>query len=473
MKKYILIFTSVFAFALTSCDDQLELGPYNSITTGQAFNTPADFTNAMNGTYNAFLGGSYYGGDAIIVPDLLADNLIISQRGRLTNRNFSEYLYSGEATSGLFSNAYTVILRANAIIENIEKLPAGAAKDNFKAEALAIRALAHFDLVKMYGRSYIGAAAGDLGMPYVTSTDASLKPARETLKATYDKILADLIESEKTIATSNGKGRIGKATVQGILARLYLYRGEYQLAADAATRALAINSAIGTIAEFPAMFKDGTENGVLFKVLVVDKDAISIGVNYSQTGATGVRSEYVADYDLYTKYKATDVRKNVYFVTSLFSGSNQNHIAKYFGRATGAANVTDPKVLRTAEVLLTRAEALAELGKDADALTDLNVLRKNRYSDFDATKLTETGAALKASIELERRLELAFEGHRFFDLKRKNLPIVRNTTFGDLADGKGVTYVKPGLAINDPKFNLPIPQSEINANKAMLQNPGY
>ena len=108
-----------------------------------------------------------------------------------------------------------------------------------------------------------------------------------------------------------------------------------------------------------------------------------------------------------------------------------------------------------------------------DALADLNRLRVNRYTGFDAIKATETSTALAEAIDLERRLELAFEGHRFFDLKRRNQPIVRNTKSGDLANGTGITYVKPGFAASDTKFQLPIPQSEINANPNIIQNPGY
>ncbi|MCY7349186.1 MAG: RagB/SusD family nutrient uptake outer membrane protein [Cytophagaceae bacterium] len=475
MKKYILtLAVATIGLLQTGCrEEELELGPYNSITLDQVFNTQTDFQNAVNGMYAGFLGASYYGGDFIIVPDLLADNLIINQRGRLTNRTFSEWIYSGESTSGLFFSAYGVIRRANAVLENIDKLPAGAPRDNFRGEALAVRALAHFDLLRMYAKAYTTASAADLGVPYVTSTDPTLKPSREPVKTGYDKVRDDLIEAEKLIATANGVGRLSRAGVNGLLARLYLYRAEWQAAVDAATKTLTASPGIGTIQEFPSIFRDATENGVLFKIRVVDKDAISVGVNYSQASANGIRSEYVIDYDLFTKYAANDVRKTAGISTSAFSGTPYNHIAKYLGRPVGNANVVDPKVLRTAEVLITRAEALAQLGKDPEALADLNRLRQNRYTAFDATKAIETGPDLKLVIDLERRLELAFEGHRFFDLKRKNLSVVRVVKYGDRADGTGVTYVKGTIPAGDPRFQLPIPQAEINANPNVVQNPGY
>ncbi len=473
MRKFTLTAALVAVLGLSGCDKELNLAPYNSITVDQAFATTTDFANAINGMYSGFLGAAYYGGDMIILPDLLADNLIISQRGRLTNRAFSEYLYSGETTSGLYFAAYIPVLRANAVLENLEKLPDATLRPNYRGEALAVRALAHFDLLRLYGKGYLSAGADDLGIAYTTSTDATQKPSREPVKAGYDKVVADLVEAEGIISASNGVGRLNKTAVNGLLSRVYLYRGEWQKAADAAAKALAVSPSVATIAELPALFKDATENGVLFKLRVVDKDAISVGVNYSQSSATGIRSEYVVDYDLYQKYAKNDVRLAAGISTSSFSGTPYNHIAKYLGRATGNANVVDIKVLRTAEVVLNRAEALYKLSKDADALAELNKLRVNRYTGFDATKATETGDDLLAAINLERRLELAFEGHRFFDLKRNNRPVARNLKFGDLADGKGITYVNGGLAINDPKFQLPIPQSEINANTNIRQNPGY
>lgn len=477
MKKITLSAALLASLLMTGCNDELKLTPYNAVTVDQAFSNPTDFANAVNGMYAGFLRDSYYGGvntaDMIILPDLLADNVIISQRGRLTNRIFNEYTYSGESTWGLFFDAYVPIRRANAVLENLNALTDAALKDNYRGEALAVRALCHFDLVRVYGKGYTQSSDQDLGVPYITSTDANQKPARNTVKQVYDMVVADLVEAEKVINEKNGTGRLNKAAVNGLLSRAYLYRGEWQKAVDAATKSLTASPNIATIADLPGVYKDATEAGVLFKILIVDKDRINIGVNYSQASTSGIRSEYVVDYDLYQQFTATDIRKTAGITTSNFNSTPYNHIAKYLGRATGNANVVDAKVLRSAEVLLNRAEALFNLGKEADALADLNRLRTNRYAGFDATKATETGTALGAAIDLQRRLELAFEGHRFFDLKRKGLPVVRNTKFGDLSDGTGVSYTKPGLPAGDPKFQLPIPQAEINANPNVKQNPGY
>ncbi len=471
MKKYFKY--TLFALALfsaASCDKNLNLFPYNALETTTAFQTPVDFENAAKGAYQGMVQStSYFGGDWILVPDILADNLLTASAGRGTGLTFHNWIYNSNTTTSIYADGYRVIRRANAILENIGKLSDGAVKDNARAEALAIRALAHFDMVRYFGRAYTQAADGDLGIPYVTTT-ADASPARETVKSNYDKIVADFVEAEKGIKLSNGVGRLNKGAVQGLLARAYLYRGEWQNCVDASTRCLTTSPSVTSLANFPAVWKDASNDGVLFKVLITDKDGVQVGVNYSQTGASGVRPEFIADFDFFKKYDSTDVRKKTYFLTSAFSGATYNNIAKYFGRATGNANVDDVKVIRGAEVILSRAESNARLNKNVEALADLNALRAQRYAGFVAG--TETGQALLDAILLQRRLELAFEGHRFFDLKRLNLPVIRSTA-GDKSDGTGVNNAMKTLPAGDPRFQLPLPQQEVNANPNIVQNPGY
>jgi hypothetical protein len=122
------------------------------------------------------------------------------------------------------------------------------------------------------------------------------------------------------------------------------------------------------------------------------------------------------------------------------------------------------------EVYLNRAEAYYNLTQPVAALADLNTLRANRYTNFVAG--AETGIALYNAIQLQRRLELAFEGARFFDIKRLNLPLQRDN-FGDNADGSGVQAATKLVPANSPLFQLPIPVFEINVNANVVQNPGY
>jgi hypothetical protein len=142
----------------------------------------------------------------------------------------------------------------------------------------------------------------------------------------------------------------------------------------------------------------------------------------------------------------------------------------YSSVSTTSLGVVDAKIIRAAEVLLTKAEALAELGQDEAARTALDAVRAERYSPFASGN--EVGSALKAAIAKERRLELAFEGSRFSDIKRYGQAIQRSA-FGHYADGTGVPAVFQTLPEGDYRFQMPIPIGEMNLNPNMVQNPGY
>lgn len=471
MKRIILALFIVSSF-LVSCDQNLDLKPFNALETEVALQNPSDFTNAIRGVYSSMRGASYYGGWYISTPDILADNLIISSEGRTSKQAIHYWNYSGNNTWALlWDQAYRTIYRANAILENLDNLDEGAFRNNIEGEALALRALSHFDMARVYTK-FPQHGAADMGVPYVTSTDVTLVPGRPSVQETYDNILNDFERARDIIAETNGDGRLGVDAVNGLLSRVYLYIQDYDGVISAASAALRGDPSVGSIDIFPGIWTDATNEGVAFKIRHTEADGTAVGVEYSQTGTTGVRSEYVAAYDFFQMYQENDVRTSTYFSTSLFADKLFNHIAKYFGRETGSLNVVDTKVLRWAEVYLNRAEAYAAKGMDTEALADLDVVRSQRYTDFASGN--ETGQALKDAIQLERRLELAFEGHRFFDLKRQGLPVDRSS-FGDLADGTGVTLPAEALLLpaDDPRFQLPLPQAELNANPNMMQNPGY
>lgn len=476
---------AVGLLSFASCDSELDQEPFNSLSTGQSFRTQADFENALRGAYAGLRGATYYGGqDAgsmIITPDIISDNLIINSQGRLSQQTTYQLNYTSNSTWNIWNNAYTTILRTNYILENINNLTDGPAKNNIRAEALALRALAHFDLLRVYAKRYIGASDADLGVPYVTSTDPAQQPGRTPLKQAYSLVEADFLASETDINAANGVGRLNKAAVQGLLGRVYLYMGEWQKSVDKSTAAITnvpAANALATRAEFPLIWTDATEKDVLFKVRILDTDAtpaVTVGVGYQQTVTGNVRAEYSPTCELVKQYQSTDVRTNTYIGESTYGGLTAKYVKKHVGRATGALNVVDVKVIRLSEVYLNRAEALYNLGaaRQVEALADLNTIRSRRYEPF--VPGAETGQALLDAILKERRLELAFEGHRFFDLKRLNQPIVRSATEGDAANCGGVPAPANArlLDAGNFRFQLPIPQAEIDANKNIIQNPGY
>jgi len=480
MKKT-YIYASLLLLMATGCKKELIQNPSNKIPTNTAFVTPANFTTAILGAYSGLQGPDYYGGQdggsMGTTPDVLSDNLVLCQQGRKSEQSFYNFQYVSTGTWNMWPDAYTVVLRANQIITNIGNLTAGDFKNNIEGEALAIRALAHFDLLRVYAKSYTSATDADPGVPYVTSVDPTLLPSRTPDKKAYDMVVADLVQAQSLIATDNGVGRLNKAAVEGILSRVYLYRGEWQNAITAATAS--INDAgtaghvLATTDNFGAIWLDADDPAsteVLFRVRILDADNVSIGVGYEQASPSGVKPEYTVDYAFFNQFTSTDVRLSAYIGQTVFNTISYNYVKKYFGRASGNANVVDYKVIRLGEVYLNRAEAYYNSGNTAAALADLNTLRSNRYTGF--ANGTESGSTLYDAIQLQRRLELAFEGSRFFDIKRLNLPVNRSS-FGDNADGTGVPAAVLTLPANSPLFLLPIPQIEVNTNPNIVQNPGY
>ena len=471
MKKILFALTTVALIA--SCSKkELELTPFNQIETSQAFNTQTDVNLAVLGMYTGLRNNNYVNGTWNILADVMADNLIISSLGRQTLTVFGDWRYNGDATVGFFANGYIIARRANAILENIDKFPAGVFKDNVRGEALAVRALVYFDMARTFSKTFENATATDSTMAYITSTDAKQLPTKEPVRGFYQKLVTDLTTALPLINANNGVGRMNKAAVNGLLSRLYLYMGDFANCIAASNAALGTTPVLPSRTDFPLIWTDQTNNGVLFKVINTTLDNNnSQGVNYYQTVGGLIRSEYVCEYNLRQLYQSSDIRTSTYIQTSLYNGVLQNHVIKYAGRPGQVAGVVDSKVLRTAEVLLNRAEAYQRSGNDVQALADLNLLRANRYSPN--TPLALTGAALLTEILNERRLELAFEGDRFWDLKRRNQPVQRDPNFGDRADGTGVKYIFTSLPAGNHRFQLPIPSSEINFNTAFKQNPGY
>lgn len=470
---------------VVSCKKQYDQSPANAVPVENAFNTTNDFLTATLGIYyqmahtDEYLAGQDDAVAWISTPDILADNVIAQQTGRGSQKTFGNWQYNASNTSGMYADAYTIVRAANAILEHIKNISGLAEAPNFQGEALAARALAHFDLLRVYAKPVSGPQA-DLsapGIPYVITTDIYAQPDRGTVKETYNKIVADLEMAATLINATNGVGRLNKNAVYALLSRVYLYGGEWQKSIDASTSSLAINSKPGTLSNFGSIWTDASEEGVIFKIKVMPQDRlngqpITVGVGYSQANAGGeVKSEWVAAHSLVLLYDTLhDVRAKAYLKKAKFGGLDYIAIAKYMGRPGGTPNLVDIKYLRVAEVLLNRSEAYSMLGMDAQARADLDTLRQNRYTNYTAG--TESGQALKDAIAKERRLELAFEGDRWFELKRKGLPVARDQ-FGDQADGTGAPYFVRNLAAGDNKWLIPFDQSFINANPNLTQNPGY
>lgn len=484
MKNIFSILLVLVAFSFVSCEDELDLIPYDGLTDTQLFQSASGFETATKGVYSGFRAYGYYGESSGMLggPDILADNLIMNPQGRTTQQDLFEWRNTPvDEAMNLYMRGYKIISRANRILKNINSLDKGATRDNFEGEAKAIRALCHFDIARTYCKipTQSADANSSLGVYYATSYTPAELPRRfgTTVADVYSKIIADLLDAKSKIAADNGIGRLNKTAVSGILSRVYLHMGENQKVIDEANAVIANASySVAPRADFGKVWLDEYNANVLFKVRITDQDDIAIGNTYSQTdGAGEIKSEYVVAYEFFQLFTGNDIRTSTTTQTSVFAGDMYNHVKKYLGRASGTKNTVDAKYIRYEEVILNKAEALANLGaKDGEALAALNLVRAQRYSPFVSG--AETGSALKDAIQLERRLELAFESDRFYTLKRLGKTISRSATNGEYANGTGTPAKKTTLTAGDFRFQLPVPQGAFDNNPTMTkddQNPGY
>jgi len=479
--KYILMV--IFSgFLLNSCTkDFLETEPYENLSTAVAISSVDDATVALMGAYSALQSSNYYGRNFVVTPDVASDNVKVSPEN--SGRFLSEYNYSMIATSGnprtFWNIAYDAIDRTNHIIEIIPSLESGDAADRNQilGEALAIRALVHFDLVRYFAQPYnlsdnsaadnANGSGGHLGVPYIKISEIGT-PSRNTVAEVYTEIVADLQEAISLMASTNTtSGRFSGIGAKALLAKVYLYMEDWantkQMAADV------INSGVYSLVPTASYISSW---GLEYSTESVLSLAMSI-VDYRQTNALGyiyLESGYgdlVATADLMDLYEADDVRgydennldaDGVSGWFKLVSGAV--YINKYPGR-DGTDGLDNTPILRLSEMYLIRAEAQAELGETTAAVADLDLIRQR--GNPSATATTVAGAALIDEILLERQKDLAFEGNRLWDLTRRKRSVVR--VDHTLENG---TTPYPNV-----RFAYPIPQRELDANPNMVQNKGY
>lgn len=467
------------ALTVASCKKSfLDEQPTTSVTVTQSIKTPNDLADAVNGMYNTMKQTTLFGRDIPVLGDLFADNTYVNQSnsGRYLNDNNFTYAASTSAeASNIFSQGYYAILQANRVIYEGKKLENSTDVSQLLGEAYAARALIYLELVNWFGAPYTVSPNAD-GVPLVTIpsyvTGFSLQPKRASVSAVYTQIISDLDSSYTIMPTTNtalhaiSSNYIAKYAIKAIEARAYLYKGDYANARDAAL--LVVNnggySLAPTASAFTAFWASPTATTTkLEKIFELNENASN---NLGNTGLDAIFSQagygdIQATTDLYNDYSATDLRRTL-ILNSTRAGA-QAYIINKFSNYTNTDKDETP-VIRYAEVVLTLAEAYARTGDEPNAKLYLNQLAKLRDPSFAG--YTSTGTQLTTDILNERRKELAFEGLRFFDFTRLNLPINRP------AQTQGYASY-PTVTTSDYRRILPIPQSERDANPNITQNPGY
>ena len=479
---YKIYLSAVVAFTVcaTSCTKELNQKPEYTLDGDASFNKIEDYQFALTGTYSQLLQNSYYGSTSgsnafVCLPDIMSDNLF---EGGESLGNYSAlarwtYVADDAFIEDTWLDAYRIVRQANLTLRNIDNLSATnpLAVNRIKAQALALRALVHFDLLKYFGAD-ADRNSTKLGIPYVEKFDIEQKPARLSVKATYDKIEQDLktakglmgnmdaaIQSISSTANT-ARSLVDSVVVNAILARMYNYAGVNDSAFKYASLCIATRP-LADRTNFPNIWLDLNTNEVIWSVKF---QAFNSDIGGNVYYSIGNRASYRPTTNLRNLYDQTnDIRYNAYFKAIPRRGVARTVLSKYQTKqsATKPDGIVDFKAFRTGEMVLIAAEALARQGNSSDALSLLNTLRGTRIASY--VPGTESGAALVDAIMLERRKELVCEGHRFFDLKRTTRNFERLTQCTDFCT----------LAPDAREWAWPIPQSEILANSAMAQNAGY
>ncbi len=460
-----MILSGVLALsALSSCDkDFLDQQPYTSIPTNNAFLTDADVFAALNGTYSGLQETDLYGRSILVLGDILANNTFVSTKNAGRYLEFENYTFSRNngTISDLWSDNYRVITRANEIINSVQTEVSNQEDvDQYKGEAYAIRALAYFDLVRFFARPYTDSPSAP-GVPLVLENDYTVKPSRNTVGEVYDQILSDLEKASTLMTSYSNSGRFSPGAATALAAKVNLFKGDYTTALAKAEDVIdnsgfALVPRESVLAYWANSGTAASKGETLFSVVFTEVDnngSDEIADIYSQQGGYG---DIISTKEVYDLYSSTDVRKDLIINGPRKGGEASAYIVNKFENVTGDRD--DRVVLRMSEMYLIAAESAARLGDEETARGYLNALVAERDPSL---VYTSTGEQLINDILLERTKELVFEGDKLHTLDRLKMDIT-----GRPKSPTEVPY-------SDYRRVFPIPQSEIDANKNIEQNPNW
>lgn len=462
MKKtiYIFITTVLFAGLFSSCNkDVLEPTLAQSKAVEGSLNTVEDVKGILYGAYNRMTATAYYGRDYIINGEVRGDNCFSNgNSGRFVTE--AKMIYTN--TADLFwTQIYTVIASANIIIKLDPAKITGDAEmlNNYRGQAYAIRAMAHFDLLRYYGQMHV-TGSENLGVPYIKVYKGDDNyPSRATIADNVTDIFLDIEEALTLMSPAYAHPKseeISYYAAQALKARVAVYFKDWPKAKTACEAV--INSTKFSIvdgADYASFFRvDGGVNS-LFELAFSSTDNMNInGLQYIYRGPSYGDVQPLDD--LVNCFEAGDVR-----VAPNMIGPDPGVPSRLYvniGKYPSYDYSDNVPILRYEEVILNYAEALWRLNSaDPNALTYLNMVPAKRNASAYA-------AVSEDNILLERRREFCFEGFRYHDLVRtgRDLPLVDN-----------IRQTHGGVPYGNYKLALPIPLSELQANPNMIQNKGY
>src|SRR6218665_1996347 len=475
MKTSLIYMFLIQALLIVACNKQLDQLPTTSKNLETFLSNEKEAEEYIHAAYGKLQAKGLYGLYLPAIGEIPSDNTYdevpANDAGMYGELDFFTTVPYNDILDSFWKSSYSAIQNANVVLNRIDKIKYAkeSVKNNRTGEMKFIRALLYFNLVRTFG---------DVPLNTEETTDPNkyFGQGRTAADTVYAQIVKDLNEAIAVLpAKTEQSGRVIKTAAQALLGKVYLTLKDYpnaktQLDAVRTAREHSLQSNITTLFDINNK-SDKSNNEIIFAV------QFASGINSNSEGSilfqqfspsasqSGAKGHNLPTKELYRKYTAADLRKGAY-VNLAASGSP--YCNKYKEPpstapiADGGSNVV---VLRYADVLLMLAEAENELSPAGfTAAADyLNEVRKRAIPSSRSNALTQ--ADMRAAIDLERRLELVGEGHRWFDLVRTGAAVsVMNEWFA--ANGIRVT-------IDNHNLLMRIPQSQIDTDPAIKQNTGY
>ena len=461
-----------FIGLLCSCESLLETDPILSVDSDTALISVEGIEAATIGCYSYLREVDLYGREYIVNPELMGNSAAHS--GRRSNNLALSNNQRGYHMGG-WRDSYKAILQINLILQAVEDIETDQEwKDGIAGQLYFLRALYFHNLARIYGYDPTAVVSNsDRGtVPLILDPVNSLEDVKPKERAPiaemYAHLYSDLEKAHELLGSgSNGSGPhyATQGGAAALFTRVALYNGDYEKVIEMAEKAIA--SGVGRFSSYDSYVADWrTESHPESLFEVEFKIDQNIGVTNSIRSAFTTRvdgdatlpngnGDAVVSDELFALYENDDVRKQL-IMKGLGRASDANEMTKFFSRG-GAPNLDNVPVIRLSEVYLNRAEAYARIpGGEASALGDVNLIRE-RAGLAPIGGLSEE--ALLNEILKQRKLELAFEGHSFFDYKRLGEDIEKPT-------GTVIRFT-------DYRILPRISWREFNANKLLRQNVGY
>lgn len=458
--KIKLLFIAVFLLVgLSSCKKFLDAQPEKGKVLPKTLSD-----------YEQFLNDILLSQPAYVHPEFMGDDLLFNIfTNPFTNRTSKSYTWQTNLLletedDNEWNTPYSYIYACNLVLDNLATATNGtdSERNRLKAEALVQRAYYHFNLANLYGKDYVLATAStDLAVPLMLKADLEAKVTRATVQQVYDQVITDL-NTAISIPEFPDFGRNfihpGKVAAMALLARVYLFKGDYSNALKFATDALAKRNTLldWNTLSFSNPLRPSASTIINYQFAQSNVENI-----FTKTaGNTGIFTNFMISSDLLTVLGEKDLRYVYNFTRLTTTGAaSPNPNPNYL-------NLVANFSIGVPEMMLIRAECLARSGDKDGAIFILNNLRLKRFKPVDYVPLTAINAddALRKVIE-ERRRELFYRGIRWFDLKRLN----RDDRFKKTITHT-VSAINYNLEPNSSLYILPIPPKVISINPLIIPN---